>query len=58
MPEIENRGDKSASKNAKTLKHMFKSQSRKEESWKSKVLHGQYSKILEKAHVDTVTTNK
>ncbi|CAH3168102.1 unnamed protein product [Porites evermanni] len=26
--------------------------------WKNKALHGQYPKILEKPHVDTVTTNK
>ena len=30
----------------------------KEEKWKNKALHGQYPKILEKSHVDTVTTNK
>ena len=30
----------------------------KEEKWKNKALHGQYPKILEKPHVDTVTTNK
>ena len=31
----------------------------KEEKWKDKALHGQYpAKILEKPHVDTVTTNK
>ncbi|CAH3188416.1 unnamed protein product [Porites evermanni] len=32
--------------------------SMKEEKWKNKALHGQYPKILEKPHVDTVTTNK
>ena len=32
--------------------------SMKEEKWKDKALHGQYPKILEKPHVDTVTTNK
>ena len=30
----------------------------KEEKCKEKALHGQYPKILEKPHVDTVTTNK
>ena len=30
----------------------------KEEKWKNKAFHGQYPKILEKPHVDTVTTNK
>ena len=29
-----------------------------EEKWKDKALHGQHSKILEKPHVDTITTNK
>ena len=60
MPEIENREDKSASENAKALKHVFKSKmkSMKEEKWKNKALHGQYPKILEKPHVHTVTTNK
>ena len=60
MPEVENREDKSASENAKALKHVFKSKmkSMKEEKWKNKALHGQYPKILEKPHVDTVTTNK
>ena len=39
---------------------MFKSKmkSMKEEKWKNKALHGQYPRILEKPHVDTVTTNK
>jgi len=32
--------------------------SMKEEKWKDKALHAQYPKILEKPHVDTVTTNK
>ena len=38
MPEIENREDKSASENAKALKHVFKSRmkSMKEEKWKNK----------------------
>ena len=60
MPEFENREDKSASENAKALKHIFKSRmkSMKEEKWKDKALHGQYPKILEKPHVDTFTTNK
>ena len=60
MPEIENREDKSASENAKALKHVFKSKmkSMKEEKRKNKALHGQYPKILEKPHVHTVTTNK
>ena len=60
MPEIENREDKSASENAKALKHVFKSRmkSMKEEKWKNKALHGQYPKILEKPHVDTVTTTE
>ena len=60
MPEIENREGKSASENAKALKHVFKfkMKSMKEEKWKNKALHGQYPKILEKPHVDTVTTNK
>ena len=60
MPEFENREDKSASENAKALKHIFKSKmkSMKEEKWKDKALHGQYPKILEKPHVDTVATNK
>ena len=59
MPEIESREDKSASENAKALKHEFKSKmkSMKEEKWKNKALHGQYPKILEKPHLDTVTTN-
>ena len=32
--------------------------SMKEEQWKDKALDGQYPKILEKPHVDTITTNK
>ncbi|CAH3195152.1 unnamed protein product [Porites evermanni] len=32
--------------------------SMKKEKWKNKALHGQYPKILEKPHVDTVTTKK
>ena len=61
MPEIKNRKDKSASENAKALKHMFKSKMKsvKEERWKNKTLDGlQYPRNLEKPHVDTVTTNK
>ena len=60
MPEFENREDKPASENAKGMKHVFKSKmkSMKEEKWKDKALHGQCPKILEKPHVDTVTTNK
>ena len=60
MPEVENREDKSDSENAKALKHIFKSKmkSMKEENWKDKALHDQYPKILEKRHVDAVTTNK
>ena len=44
MPEFENREDKSASENAKALKHIFKSKmkSMKEEKWENKALHGQY----------------
>ena len=60
MPEIENREDKSASENAKALKHLFKfkMKSMKEDNWKNKALHGQYPKLLEKKpHVDKVTTN-
>ena len=57
MPEFENREDtcKSASENAKALKHIFKSKmkSMKEEKWKDKALHGQCPKILEKPHVDS-----
>ena len=51
---------KSASENAKALKHMFKSKmkSMKEEKSKNKALHGQYPRILQKPRVDTVTTNK
>ena len=60
MPGFENREDKSASENAKALKHIFKSKmkSMKEEKWKDKALHGQYPKILEKPYIDTITTNK
>ena len=60
LPEFENRGDKSASENAKALKHIFKSKmkSMKKEKWKDKALHGQYPKILERPHVDTLTINK
>ena len=60
MPEFKNREDKSASENAKAMKHIFKSKmkSMKEEKWKDKALHGQYPKIVEKPHVVTITTNK
>ena len=60
MTEIENREDKSAFENAKAIKHVFKSKMKsvKEEKWKKKALLGQYLKIVEKRHVDTVTTNK
>ena len=60
MPEFENKEDKSASENAKALKYIFKlkMKSMKEEKWKNKALHGKYPRILEKPHVDMVTTNK
>ena len=60
MPEFKNREDKSALENTLTLKHIFKfkMKSMKEEKWKDKALYGQYPKILEKPHVDTITTNK
>ena len=60
MPEFENKEHKSASENSKVSKQMFKSKmtSMKEEKWKNKALHGQYQRILEKPHVDTVTTNE
>ena len=50
----------SALENAKATKHLFKSWLKlmKEEKWKNKALHGQYPKILEKPHVDTVTTTE
>ena len=55
MPEFENREDKSASENAKALKHIFKAKMKSmKEKWKDKALHGKYPKILEKPHVDTV----
>ena len=40
-------------------KDMIKSKMKsvKEEKWKNKALHGQYPKLLEKPHVDIVTTN-
>ena len=48
VPEFENKEDKSASENAKALKHMIKCKTKsvKEEKWKNKALHGQYPKIL------------
>ena len=60
MPEFVNVEEKSVSENAKSLKHMFKSKmkSLKGEKWKNKALHGQYIKILENPHLDSVTTNK
>ena len=60
MAEFEIRQDKSASENAKALKYIFKSKMKsvKEEKWKDKALHGQYPKILEKPHLETITTNK
>ena len=60
MSEFENKEDKSASERAKTLKNIikFKMKSVKEEKWKNKALHGQYAKILQTPHDDTVTTNK
>ena len=60
MPEFENKEHKSASETSEVLKHMFKSKmkSMKEEKWKNRGLHGQYPRILEKPHVDTITTNK
>ena len=60
MSEFENKEHKSPSENAKALKNIIKSKmkSKKEEKWKNKALHHQYPKLLEKSHVDTVTTNK
>ena len=60
MSEFENKEDKSASENAEALKNMIKSKMKsvKKEKWKNKALHGQYPKLLEKPHVDIVTTNK
>ena len=53
MPEFVNIVEKSASENAKSLKHVLKSKmkSLKDEKWKNKALHGQ-------PRVDSVTTNK
>lgn len=47
LPEFVNVVEKSA-------KQIFKSKmkSLKDEKWKNKALHGQYTKILEKPHVD------
>ena len=46
-------------RSAKLGNHLkSKMKSMKEEKWKNKALHGQYPKILEKPHGDTVTTNK
>ena len=62
MPEFENREDKSASENAiiGPTKHIIKlkMKSMKEEKCKNRALNGQYPRILEKPHIDTVTTNK
>ena len=60
ISEFENKEDKSASENAKALKNIIKSKvkSVRMEKWKNKALHGQYPKLLEKPHVDIVTTNK
>ena len=60
ISEFENKEDKSASENAKALKNMIKSKMKsvKKEKWKHKALHGKYPKLLEKPHVDVVTTNK
>ena len=48
------------SENAKALKNMIKSKMKsvKKGKWKNKALRGQYPKLLEKPHVDKVTTNK
>ena len=60
ISEFENKEDKPASENAQALKNMIKSKmkSEKREKWKNKALHGQYPKLLEKPHVDIVTTNR
>ena len=60
MSKFENKEDKSDSENAQALKNIItsKTKSVKEEKKKNKALHGQQPKILEKPHVDTVTTNK
>ena len=60
ISEFKNKEDKSASENAKALKNIIKSKikSVRKEKWKNKALHGQYPKLLEKPHVDIVTTNK
>ena len=60
ISEFENREDKSVSENAKALKNMIKSKMKsvKKEKWRNKALHGQYPNLLEKPHVDIVTTNK
>ena len=60
MLELENKENISISENAKALKNMIKSKmkSMKVEKWKNRALHGQYPNILEKPHVDIVTTNK
>ena len=60
MPEFVNILEKSASENAKSINYVFKSKmkSLQEEKWKNKALPDQYPKILEKPHVESVTTNK
>ena len=60
ISEFENQEDKSASENAKAVKNKIKSRMKsvKKEKGKNKALHGQYPKLLEKPHVDIVTTNK
>ena len=52
--------NESASENAKTLKHIFKSKmnSTKGEKWKNEALHGQHPMSLGKPQVNTVTANK
>ena len=60
ISEFEDKEDKSASENPKPLKNKIKSKMKsvKKEKWKNKCRHGQYPKLLEKPHVDIVTTNK
>ena len=61
ISEYEKKEHKSASENAKALKYKIKNiqvKSVKKEKLKKKCRHGQYPKLLEKPHVDIVTTNK
>ena len=63
ISEFENKGDKTASENAKALKNMIKSKMKsvkkvESEKWKNKALRGQYPKLLAKPHVDIVNTNQ